>query len=169
MSNERAVHNVVNEWKKRKEEEALGHKHLREAVKELKKIRKWLEKLDLDDSAVEQIVSLLEAIADHREDAERILRRILDEEQEQRDILEDERELLQAILTELRTGAPPAEDIGDELEDLIGERVEITVNFGPVSGTVIAVRNDYAVLEDALGRFVYIPFASIQAITRLEG
>lgn len=146
----------------------MGHKHLRQAAKELKKIRKWLEKLDLDDSAVEQITSLLEDIADHGGDTERILRRILDEEQEQRAILEDERELLQAILAELRTGAPPAEDIGDELEDFIGERVEITVNFGPVAGTVIAVRNDYVVLEDALGRFVYVPFASIQAIGRLD-
>ncbi|AGT31197.1 hypothetical protein M493_04460 [Geobacillus genomosp. 3] len=146
----------------------MGHKRLREVAKELKKIRKWLEKLDLDDSTVEQIVSLLEDIADHGGDTERILRRILDEEQEQRAILEDERELLQAILAELRTGAPPVEDIGDELEDLIGERVEITVNFGPVAGTVIAVRTDYVVLEDALGRFVYVPFASIQAVARLD-
>jgi len=146
----------------------LGHKHLRQVAKELKKIRKWLEKLDLDDSSVEQITSLLEDIADHGGDAERILRRMLEEEREQRAILEDERELLQAILSALRTGAPPMGDIRDELSDLIGETVEITVTFGPVAGTVIAVRNDYVVLEDALGRFVYIPFASIQSVARVD-
>lgn len=146
----------------------MGHKHLRQVAKELKKIRKWLEKLDLDDSSVEQITSLLEDIADHGGDAERILRRMLEEEREQRAILEDERELLQAILSALRTGAPPMGDIRDELSDLIGETVEITVTFGPVAGTVIAVRNDYVVLEDALGRFVYIPFASIQSVARVD-
>jgi DNA-binding transcriptional MerR regulator len=143
----------------------LSSKHLHHASKEMKKIRTWLEKLDLGDSTLEQIHSLLQ---ERKGDVEQILKRMRGEGQEQRALLADERELLQKICDALHTGTSLIGDIRDELNDLIGETVEITVNFGLVTGTVRAVRIDYVVLEDSLGRFVYLPFTNIQAVALLD-
>ncbi|WP_282154908.1 DUF2642 domain-containing protein [Cytobacillus gottheilii] len=54
-----------------------------------------------------------------------------------------------------------------ELEDLIGRQVLVNTAGGPVTGLLVLVRADYAVLNAGTS-FVLIPFARLQGITAID-
>ncbi|SFE16161.1 hypothetical protein SAMN05216238_10960 [Lentibacillus persicus] len=59
------------------------------------------------------------------------------------------------------------ETLRDVFLRLQNEQVEVTTPFGPVTGTVIAVQNDYVALVEADGSQTLIPFANIELVSEL--
>ncbi|WP_010529275.1 hypothetical protein [Lentibacillus jeotgali] len=59
------------------------------------------------------------------------------------------------------------ETLRDVLLELQNEQVEVTTPFGPVTGTVISVQNDYVVLVEADGSQVLVPIESIELVSEL--
>ncbi|MFD1361144.1 DUF2642 domain-containing protein [Lentibacillus salinarum] len=55
----------------------------------------------------------------------------------------------------------------DVLLDLQNEQVEVTTPFGPVTGTLISVQNDYVVLVEADGAQVLVPMEDIELVSEL--
>ncbi|HLS09557.1 DUF2642 domain-containing protein [Lentibacillus sp.] len=71
--------------------------------------------------------------------------------------------------TDNGTGAPAdptaPETLRDVLLELQNEQVTITTAFGPVTGTVISVQNDYVVLVETGGAQVLVPMESIELVS----
>lgn len=148
----------------------MGDKRIKKVLKELRKIREAIEELDfdLDDpagseiaGALRDILRELRATRSIEAGSQDILGNILVEERAQRNLLED-------ILEELRDGGPPVDEIREQLEELLGSRVQITVDFGTVTGRVVTVQVDYTALVDASGNLVYVPLANINSVAALE-
>ncbi|HLR61010.1 MAG TPA: DUF2642 domain-containing protein [Lentibacillus sp.] len=59
------------------------------------------------------------------------------------------------------------ETLRDVLLELQNEQVEVTTPFGPVTGTVISVQNDYVVLVEADGSQILVPIESIELVSEL--
>ncbi|SFB05789.1 Protein of unknown function [Lentibacillus halodurans] len=53
------------------------------------------------------------------------------------------------------------------LMELVNEQVEVTTPFGPVSGTLIAVRDDYIVLIETNGNQVLVRIENIELVSEL--
>jgi len=144
----------------------VGDSRLKKIVKELRKIRRALEDIEPGDSTSEIIETLgdilgeLQASRAVQVNSRDILADILVEERAQRDLLGD-------ILEELRNDGPSEDEIREQLRELMGSAVQITVDFGFVTGTVVAVQQDYTVLEDSSGRLTYIPLASINSVAAI--
>ncbi|QKY71112.1 DUF2642 domain-containing protein [Lentibacillus sp. CBA3610] len=72
-----------------------------------------------------------------------------------------------------RTGAPAdpppttPTTLRDVLLGLVNEQVEVTTPFGPVTGTLIAVRDDYVVLVETDGAQALVPFENIELVSEL--
>ncbi|SES93035.1 Protein of unknown function [Salinibacillus kushneri] len=64
-------------------------------------------------------------------------------------------------------GADTPATIRDVLVDLTNESVEVTTTFGPVSGTLIAVEDDYIALIDSAGDTVLVPINQIEYVSEL--
>jgi len=68
-------------------------------------------------------------------------------------------------------GTPPSEDpeesttINDVLRDLVNEQIEVTTPFGPVTGTLLAVRDDYIVIVDLNGNQVLVRTDQIELVS----
>lgn len=57
--------------------------------------------------------------------------------------------------------------IRELLLSLVNEQVEVTVPFGPLTGVLLAVRNDYIVLVEADGSQVLIRIDKIELVSEL--
>lgn len=55
----------------------------------------------------------------------------------------------------------------DVLLNLVNEQVEVTTPFGSVTGTLIAVRNDYIVLVEATGAQTLVRMENIELVNEL--
>ncbi|RYG74246.1 DUF2642 domain-containing protein [Lentibacillus lipolyticus] len=65
------------------------------------------------------------------------------------------------------TPTPDSTTLRDVLMDLVNEQVEVTTPFGPVTGTLIAVKSDYIVLIDADGSQVLVRMENIELVSNL--
>ncbi|WP_010651800.1 DUF2642 domain-containing protein [Oceanobacillus massiliensis] len=69
-------------------------------------------------------------------------------------------------ITPTPTPAGPA-TIRQVLQSLVNEQVEVTTPFGPVSGTMLAVRDDYIVLVESTGAQVLVRIENIELVNEL--
>ncbi|MFD2760010.1 DUF2642 domain-containing protein [Lentibacillus juripiscarius] len=65
--------------------------------------------------------------------------------------------------------APPQgpSTVREVLMNLVNEQVEVTTPFGPVSGTLLAVKNDYIVLIEADGSQALVRIPKIELVSEL--
>lgn len=66
------------------------------------------------------------------------------------------------------SGPSPNPDFRERLMELIGNDVEFTTSFTTLSGILIAVEDDYAVLRETTSSNVLVPLAQIQAVANLS-
>ncbi|MBM7646389.1 hypothetical protein JOD45_002617 [Scopulibacillus daqui] len=67
-----------------------------------------------------------------------------------------------------KIGEPCCDELRHQLLKLLNSKVEIVTKFGPVVGTLIKVKDGYAVLEESDSVFVYVLLPNIQFVTILE-
>ncbi|MFJ7367288.1 DUF2642 domain-containing protein [Peribacillus frigoritolerans] len=56
----------------------------------------------------------------------------------------------------------------EALRGLVNRNIIITTNFSGVTGQLIQVKDDYAVLRETGNSLVYIPIRSIELVTLVE-
>lgn len=62
---------------------------------------------------------------------------------------------------------PAPQTLKEVLRCLLNEQVEVTTPFGPVSGTLIAVKEDYIVLVEADGSQVLVRMDKIELVSEV--
>jgi hypothetical protein len=80
-------------------------------------------------------------------------------------ILESIRSILESVTPSL-PDTPPTDNGGilDRLEELLNSQLTVTTNYGPVTGELVFVGNDYIALQETTGGLTYILPSKIQMV-----